>query len=64
MSEFLQGFARDFAALDKHNLERLSQLYSDDIRFTAGCTRSPAKASTSPWSTPKAATRPKTSPAS
>ncbi|MCK9800602.1 nuclear transport factor 2 family protein [Pseudomonas sp. MAFF 302030] len=34
MSEFLQGFARDFAALDKHNLERLSQLYSDDIRFT------------------------------
>lgn len=34
MSEFLQGFARDFAALDKHNLERLGQLYSDDIRFT------------------------------
>lgn len=34
MSEFLQGFARDFASLDKHNLERLNSLYSPDIEFT------------------------------
>lgn len=34
MSEFLHQFARSFATLDKHNLQRLDSLYSDDIRFT------------------------------
>ncbi|WP_339532558.1 nuclear transport factor 2 family protein [Pseudomonas mucidolens] len=34
MSEFLQQFARSFATLDKHNLQRLDSLYSHDIRFT------------------------------
>lgn len=33
MSEFLQRFASGFAALDKHNLDRLGELYSDDIQF-------------------------------
>lgn len=30
MSDFLRRFAHAFAALDKDNLERLSELYSDD----------------------------------
>lgn len=34
MSEFLRDFARVFASLDKHNLERLHSLYSPDIQFT------------------------------
>ncbi|MFB0703239.1 nuclear transport factor 2 family protein [Pseudomonas protegens] len=34
MTDFLQRFARDFASLDKHNLQRLDQLYSEDIQFT------------------------------
>ncbi|MGC5703510.1 nuclear transport factor 2 family protein [Pseudomonas sp. NFXW11] len=34
MTDFLEGFARDFASLDRHNLARLAQLYSDDIQFT------------------------------
>ncbi|MFJ3155525.1 nuclear transport factor 2 family protein [Pseudomonas protegens] len=34
MSDFLDNFAREFAALDRHNLDRLEQLYSDDIQFT------------------------------
>ncbi|WP_047285330.1 MULTISPECIES: nuclear transport factor 2 family protein [Pseudomonas] len=34
MSDFLDNFARQFAALDRHNLDRLGQLYSDDIQFT------------------------------
>jgi len=34
MSDFLRDFARDFASLDKHNLERLNSLYSPDIQFT------------------------------
>lgn len=34
MSEFLRQFARDFSQLDAHNLERLGQLYSDDVHFT------------------------------
>ncbi|MFZ5959500.1 nuclear transport factor 2 family protein [Pseudomonas sp. QL9] len=33
MSPFLQRFAQDFAALDRHNLDRLEQLYSPDIEF-------------------------------
>jgi len=34
MSDFLDNFAREFATLDRHNLDRLEQLYSDDIQFT------------------------------
>ena len=34
MTDFLQRFAREFAALDKNNLDRLSTLYSDDVQFT------------------------------
>lgn len=34
MSEFLREYARRFAALDKDNLHRLGELYSDDIAFT------------------------------
>ncbi|HEY0290001.1 MAG TPA: nuclear transport factor 2 family protein [Pseudomonas sp.] len=33
MSEFLCDFAQGFAALDRHNLHRLSELYSHDIAF-------------------------------
>jgi hypothetical protein len=34
MSDFLQRFAQGFAALDKDHLDRLGELYSDDVRFT------------------------------
>lgn len=34
MSDFLRQFAQRFAALDKHNLDRLGELYSDDVVFT------------------------------
>ena len=34
MSEFLRSFARQFSALNKDNLQRLGELYSDDIHFT------------------------------
>jgi len=34
MSEFLRRFARQFAELNKDNLQRLSDLYSEDIHFT------------------------------
>lgn len=33
MSEFLRDYARRFAELDKGNLHRLGELYSDDIAF-------------------------------
>lgn len=33
MSDFLQRFAADFAALDRHNLNRLGELYSADVLF-------------------------------
>ena len=33
MSEFLRRFATEFAALDAGNLQRLGQLYSDDVLF-------------------------------
>lgn len=33
MSDFLQRFAQGFTALDKHNLGRLGELYSEDIQF-------------------------------
>ncbi|WPC05929.1 nuclear transport factor 2 family protein [Pseudomonas benzenivorans] len=33
MSDFLRRFAKDFAALNKDNLERLGRLYSDDALF-------------------------------
>lgn len=33
MSEFLREYARRFATLNKHNLDRLGELYSDDIAF-------------------------------
>ncbi|PYC28363.1 transcriptional regulator [Aquipseudomonas alcaligenes] len=33
MSEFLRRFATEFAALDASNLQRLGQLYSDDVLF-------------------------------
>lgn len=33
MSTFLQQFAERFAALDSSNLERLDELYSDDVLF-------------------------------
>jgi hypothetical protein len=34
MSSFLRQFARQFSLLDKDNLQRLGELYSDDVRFT------------------------------
>ena len=34
MSDFLRGFARQFAELDKDNLERLDELYTADVHFT------------------------------
>ncbi|MGR4038857.1 nuclear transport factor 2 family protein [Pseudomonas sp. 910_21] len=34
MNDFLDRFARDFSSLDKHSLQRLDQLYSEDIQFT------------------------------
>jgi len=34
MSEFLEHFARQFAGLNKDNLQRLGELYSDDVHFT------------------------------
>ncbi len=33
MSEFLQHFARQFAALNKDNLERLGELYGAEVQF-------------------------------
>ncbi len=33
MSDFLRQFAQNFAGLNKDNLERLGQLYSDDALF-------------------------------
>ncbi|WP_010484317.1 nuclear transport factor 2 family protein [Pseudomonas sp. S9] len=33
MNDFLKDFAREFAALNKHNLERLVDLYSEDAVF-------------------------------
>ena len=33
MSEFLRRFASEFATLDAGNLQRLGQLYSDDVLF-------------------------------
>lgn len=33
MSDFLRRFATEFAALDASNLQRLGQLYSDDVLF-------------------------------
>ena len=33
MSDFLRQFAQDFAGLNKDNLDRLGQLYSDDALF-------------------------------
>lgn len=34
MSEFLQRFAREFARLDAHSLDRLGQLYAEGIHFS------------------------------
>ncbi|AWM94256.1 transcriptional regulator [Pseudomonas sp. 31-12] len=34
MSDFLEHFARQFAQLDKDNLQRLGELYADDVHFT------------------------------
>jgi|SRR5471030_1019803 len=34
MSDFLRSFAQSFAALDKDSLDRLGELYSDDVVFT------------------------------
>lgn len=34
MSDFLRQFAHGFATLDKNNLERLGELYSDDVLFS------------------------------
>ncbi|BAP41519.1 nuclear transport factor 2 family protein [Pseudomonas sp. 21LCFQ02] len=34
MSDFLQQFAHGFAALNKDNLDRLGQLYSEDVCFS------------------------------
>lgn len=34
MTDFLQRFAHQFAALDKDSLGRLGDLYSDDVQFT------------------------------
>lgn len=33
MSTYLQSFAERFATLDKHNLDLLNDLYSEDIAF-------------------------------
>ena len=33
MSDFLRRFASEFAALDASNLQRLGELYSDDVLF-------------------------------
>ncbi|SFU00714.1 nuclear transport factor 2 family protein [Pseudomonas marincola] len=34
MSDFLEQFARDFNALNAGNLDRLGEMYSDDLAFT------------------------------
>ena len=34
MSSFLHRFAAEFASLDADKLERLGELYSDDVHFT------------------------------
>jgi hypothetical protein len=34
MSEFLRRFAHQFAAIGQRQLQRLGELYSDDMRFT------------------------------
>ncbi|MVV50859.1 nuclear transport factor 2 family protein [Pseudomonas sp. PB120] len=34
MSDFLRRFSRQFADLDKDNLQRLAELYTDDVHFT------------------------------
>ena len=34
MSDFLRRFARQFAELNKDNLQRLDELYTDDVHFT------------------------------
>lgn len=34
MSDFLRRFARQFADLNKDNLQRLDELYTDDVQFT------------------------------
>lgn len=34
MSSFLHRFAAEFAGLDADKLERLGELYSDDVHFT------------------------------
>lgn len=34
MSDFLRRFAQTFAGLDRNNLERLDDLYSNDVHFT------------------------------
>ncbi len=39
MSDFLRQFAQDFAGLNKDNLDRLGQLYSDDALFCDPCMR-------------------------
>ena len=33
MSDYLERFAQRFSELDASNLERLGELYSDDIQF-------------------------------
>ncbi|KGS16132.1 transcriptional regulator, partial [Pseudomonas coronafaciens] len=34
MAEFLHSFAEGFAALNKDNLERVAELYSEDVSFS------------------------------
>lgn len=34
MSDFLRQFARQFAQLDKDSLQRLGELYTEDVHFT------------------------------
>jgi hypothetical protein len=34
MSDFLRRFARQFAELNKDNLQRLNELYANDVHFT------------------------------
>jgi hypothetical protein len=34
MSDFLRRFAQHFVQLNKDNLQRLGELYTDDVRFT------------------------------
>ncbi|MEB0041177.1 MULTISPECIES: nuclear transport factor 2 family protein [unclassified Pseudomonas] len=34
MSDYLRRFAQSFAALDKHSLDQLGELYTDDVVFT------------------------------